>query len=262
MEITTLVGLILGLAAMMITVMLEGGTPAALINLPAAVIVFGGTFAATLVSFPLSSIAKLPVLIKGTFFSAALMDELSTVSLMTKLAEKARREGLLSLEEETAGIKDDFLRRGVQLVVDGTDPEVMRSILEIDLMKMEARHESGFGILEAMGGFAPTWGIIGTVMGLINVLSNLDDPSNLGHAIAVAFIATLYGVASANLLWLPLGNKLKKKSEAEILIRELVLEGLLSIQAGENPRMVQEKLLGFLAPSRRNTGKEQEGAAS
>jgi chemotaxis protein MotA len=137
------------------------------------------------------------------------------------------------------------------LVVDGVDPEVVRNILETDTHLVAQRHKDGYSMLAAMGGFAPTMGIIGTVMGLINVLSHLSDPENLGHSIAVAFVATLYGVATANLLWLPIGNKLKQKSESEVLAREVSLEGMLSVQAGENPRIIREKLESFLSPKMR-----------
>jgi chemotaxis protein MotA len=180
--------------------------------------------------------------------------------LFLRLAEKARRQGLLALEDEAAQIENEFLRKGIMLVVDGTDPEVVRSVLEIDSAVLEERHKNGYELLDAMGGFAPTMGIIGTVMGLISVLSNLSDVSKLGPSIAVAFIATFYGVSTANLLWLPLGKKLKGKSQSEMAAREMMLEGILAIQAGDNPRIVQEKLLGYLAPHSRPQETDGQGA--
>ena len=179
------------------------------------------------------------------------------VALFLRLAEKARRQGLLALEDEAAQIEDEFLNKGIMLVVDGTDPEVVRTVLEIDSAVLAERHKNGYELLEAMGGYSPTMGIIGTVMGLVSVLSDLSDVSKLGPAIAVAFIATLYGVGAANLVWLPLGSKLKRKSEQELGVREMMLEGILSIQAGDNPRIVQDKLAGYLAPGMR----PQEDAA-
>lgn len=266
MDISTILGLVLGIGAILLSLIMDGGSLASLFNVPAIMIVFGGTIGAALISFPISYIKGLPGVIKHAFLPGNSLDELSTIALMTKMAEKARREGLLSLEDEIQGIKDEYLRRGTQLVVDGTDPEMVRAIMEIDLLKMQHRHENSFGVLEAMAGYAPTMGIIGTVMGLIKVLGELSNPEGLGPAIAVAFVATFYGVFTANILWMPLASKLKKRSEAETLVRELVVEGLLSIQAGENPRIVQEKLLVFLSPSRRTksgkqTDTETEAAA-
>ncbi|HEY8490793.1 MAG TPA: flagellar motor protein [Dehalococcoidia bacterium] len=250
MDIATLIGFVVGLGAIIGSTILEGGTPAALINAPAALIVFGGTIGAALISFPLKRIMAVPKAVVNAFTERG-HDADEVVSHFVTMADRARREGLLSLEEEGQRIDDPFLRKGILLMIDGTDPELLRSILEIDIDALEKRHEESFGILEAAGGYAPTMGIIGTVMGLINVLSHLEDPSNLGHSIAVAFIATFYGVFSANIIWLPLANKLKKKSEEERRMREVMLEGIMSIQAGDNPRIVQEKLEGFLPPSMR-----------
>jgi chemotaxis protein MotA len=167
------------------------------------------------------------------------------------MAEKARREGLLSLEEETQTLSDPFLRKGISLVVDGTDPELVKDILESDLDAMEARHSRQAGLYMTMGGFAPTLGIIGTVMGLVHVLENLSDPGTLGPAISSAFIATFYGVSSANLVFLPIGNKLKRISHDEVHARTMLIEGVISIQAGDNPRVVEEKLRTFLDPAER-----------
>lgn len=234
---------------------------APLLNVPAGLIVFLGTFAAALIAFPLATVLKLPTLfIQATKGTMEAGPEL--VALFLRLAEKARRQGLLALEDETAQIHDEFLRKGIMLVVDGTDPEVVRTVLEIDSAVLEERHKEGYELLEALGGFAPTLGIIGTVMGLVSVLGSLSDASKLGPAIAVAFIATFYGVATANLAWLPLGAKLKRKSHAELSAREMMLEGILSIQAGDNPRIVQEKLAGYLAPRLRPREEDGRGAGA
>lgn len=268
LDISTPLGLVLALFALLGAFYMEknhigdlGGLPvffAPLLNISAAFIVFGGTFAAAMVSFPMPTFIKLPALImKSTAKAAEGGPEL--VALFLRLAEKARRQGLLALEDEANAIEDDFLKKGIMLVVDGTDPEVVRSVLEIDSAVLHERHKSGYELLEAMGGYSPTMGIIGTVMGLVSVLSDLSDVSRLGPAIAVAFIATLYGVGTANIVWLPLGSKLKRKSEGELAGREMMLEGILSIQAGDNPRIVQEKLAGYLAPKIRP---HEEGAAA
>ncbi|MGI6208371.1 MAG: flagellar motor protein [Anaerolineae bacterium] len=250
MDIGTVVGLVLGFGAMVVAFMMEGGSPSGLVQVTAAIIVFGGTIAATMVSFPLSTVLKLPKLVMLAI-KAPRVDKQAAISLLVQLADKARREGLLSLEEEARRIEDPFLHRGVMLVVDGVDPEVVRDILEADLAGLESRHKAGHGVLEAMGGFSPTMGIIGTVMGLVSVLGSLEEPDGLGHKIAVAFIATLYGVAFANLVYLPLANKLKSLTAAEVQAREMMIEGVLAVQAGENPRVVREKLETFLAPSER-----------
>jgi len=235
----------LGLGALIASLMLEGGNVGAFLNLPGLLIVFGGTIGAALISFPLKTVTGLPKAIMKSFFPGELNGP-ELVSFMVEMARKARRGGILSLEEEAQAVKDPFLKKGVLLVVDGTDPELVRNVLDIDLAMTEKRHSSNYTALEAMGGYAPTMGIIGTVMGLVNVLGHLEDPSKLGGAIAVAFIATFWGVSSANLLWLPLGAKLKKRSEDEMVMRQMLLTGILSIQAGDSPRVVEDKLRGFL----------------
>ncbi len=260
-DITTLAGLIIGLGALLVANSMEGGGISSLVNPSAALIVFGGTLGATLVSFPLERLRVVPALLAHAFTERQL-PPMELVAMFVQMAERARREGLLSLEERVQELGDAFIRKGVLLVVDGTDPEVVRTILETEVGLLERRHQAGYAVLEAMGGYAPTMGIIGTVMGLINVLGGLENPSELGPAIAVAFVATLYGVSSANLLWLPMASKLKAKSQAELLSRELILEGILAVQAGENPRVVREKLLTFVAPGRRHAAKEgKDGAA-
>jgi chemotaxis protein MotA len=174
------------------------------------------------------------------------------------MADKARREGLLALEEESKKIPDPFLRQGIMLVVDGTDPAQVRQILELEIKNMEERHEIGINFFVTAGGFSPTFGIIGTVMGLISVLKQLDDPGKLAKSIAAAFLATLWGLLSANLIWLPIGGKLTLRSKEEVTYRHMLLEGILSLQAGENPRIIKEKLSTFLSPAER---KHAEGGA-
>ncbi len=241
---------------------MEGGELTGFISSSAALIVFGGTLGATLISFPLNQVMKLPTLIVRAFTGGGGgMPPPEAVAMFVSLAERARREGLLSLEEEASKINDRFVKKGMLLVVDGIDPEVVRAVLDVDMAAMAERHQKGYGMLEAMGGYAPTMGIIGTVMGLVHVLSNLQDPSQLGPAIAVAFIATFYGVSSANIIWLPLGNKLKSMSKAEVSLREVSREGILAVQAGDNPRIVREKLEAFLASSDRGE-KAAKGAAA
>jgi chemotaxis protein MotA len=236
--------------------LLEGGHFTSLLEPTAAMIVFGGTAGATIASFSMEDIKQVPQLFKITF-TEKRYEVQELIAILSSFAEKARREGLLSLERETATIDDDFLKQGIQLVVDGTDPALVRDILETQIEFTDQRHKIGSEIFEAAGGYSPTMGIIGTVMGLVHVLSNLADPDSLGPSIAVAFIATLYGVAFANVAWLPIGHKLKLKSKQERFVMEIALEGILSIQAGDNPSIVKEKLKAFLA-----TKVRQENIAS
>lgn len=229
----------------------------------AAIIVFGGTIAVTFVAFPMEAVLSLPKLMAQAFKNSPL-NASTMIPQLVALAEKARREGLLALEADIANATDDFFKKGIQLVADGIDANTVRDMLETELSFIASRHAASYGILEAMGGFAPTMGIIGTVMGLVGVLSNLgSDTSKLGGSIAVAFIATLYGVGSANILWLPLGTKLKRKSEEEILVREVIMAGILAIQAGDNPQIVEEKLKGYLSPALRKqlANSSEKGAA-
>ena len=258
MDKATAPGLALAIVALLLSVILEGGSPAALVNVPAAVLVFGGTIGVSMMSFPFDAVMGMPKFLPQAFFDK-VPNPADTVEVFVKLADKARREGLLALEQETDGL-DPFIKKGVMMVVDGADPSLVREVLEAEIAATEQRHKRGSGLLEAMGGFAPTMGIIGTVMGLVNVLRHLDNPDELGHSIATAFIATLYGVASANVLWLPLGNKLKNKSAEETWVRELAVEGILSVQAGDNPRVVRQKLEAQLAPSQRGAAAKASGA--
>ncbi|AVX20764.1 MULTISPECIES: flagellar motor protein [Carboxydocella] len=251
MDLATIIGLVLAIASLLISVILEGGELHSLINESAALLVFGGTIGATLICYSLEDIKEIGKVLKIAF-TTQKTDPISVIENLVSFAERARREGLLALENETSSMDDDFLRKGIQLIVDGTDPELVRNILETELAFLEQRHHRSASIFETAGGFAPTMGIIGTVMGLVHVLGNLSDVAGLGPAIATAFIATFYGVSSANVIFLPLANKLKGKSSTEQLIREIMIEGILSIQAGENPRIVKEKLMAFLSPKIRS----------
>ncbi len=250
MDLSTLGGLLLAVGALVGSLLMDGGELKSLWSASALTLIIGGTVGATAVSFPLEDLRQLPrLLIKS--FTGAREDAMASIDTIVSLVEKARREGLLTLQNETPKLNDPFMIRGIELVVDGTDPQAVRSILETDIAFMEKRHRSGASILETAGGFAPTMGIIGTVMGLVHVLGNLSEPDKMGPAIAVAFLATFYGIFTANVFWLPLANKLKARSADEILLRELVLEGVLSLQAGESPRIVREKLEVFLSPKQK-----------
>lgn len=236
-----MIGLLAGFGSIIIGFILEGGTVSSLGGVSAAIIVFGGTAGAIITSFPLSDLKKLPQWFKIAFTSQTF-GTAEAYETLVRFAEKARREGLLSLEQELETVTDRFTHQGMQLVIDGTDPEITREILESNIAVLEKRHKIGISVFESAGGYGPTMGIIGTVMGLVMVLGNLSDPEALSHSIAAAFLATLYGVASANLLWLPIATKLKMKDKAEVSAMEMVLDGILSIQAGQNPSILKEKL--------------------
>jgi chemotaxis protein MotA len=241
-------GLIVAMVFLLGAAVVEAGSISilfSLLNLPSAMIVFGGTLGAVIVSFPLSRVSKLSKVL-GVAFREDNTSERELVNLFVRLSERARREGLLALEGEATEIHDQAIHKGVLLVVDGTDPELVREIMEADVAAMSERHEGKYAMFEAAGGFAPTMGIIGTVMGLVNVLSHLDKPDELGKSIATAFIATLYGVLSANVFWLPIAQRLKQRNKEEVGRRALAVEGVLAVQAGDNPRVVREKLEAFL----------------
>lgn len=247
MDIASIAGLLLAFISIISAFLLEGGTLGALLVLTAAMIVFGGTIGATVLSFPLEDLKRVPYFAKMVFVNKQI-DYKNVLETLVTCADKARREGVLSLESQLQEIENQFMQHGLQMVIDGTAPELTQNILETEIEAFENNEKVGAELFMAAGGFAPTMGIIGTVMGMVHVLSNLSKPDELGAAIAVAFLATLYGISSANLLWIPFANKIKIKTKRETLLMEMILEGISSIQVGENPRVLREKLTIFLPP--------------
>src|SRR3954469_26039389 len=250
MDPGTLAGVALGFIAIFASMILEGGNPAAIIAPGPLLLVFGGTFGVAMASGLLKDATGIANVFKSALL-AKKHEANDSITQLVSFAEKARREGLLALEEAAKSVEDPFLKKGLELAVDGTDPEELREILENEIASMKTRTKAGAKFFEAMGGYSPTLGIIGTVLGLVHVLENLSDPGKLGHLIAGAFVATLWGVMAANILWLPIANKLKRVSEMEVHHRELLLEGILSIQAGANPRVIEQRLLTYLPPKDR-----------
>ncbi|MDR1159545.1 MAG: flagellar motor protein [Syntrophomonadaceae bacterium] len=246
MDITSIVGIVIGFGLLLLGFLEEGGSLSMLVVPSAFVIVFGGTIGATVMSFTLADLKKMPAIFKAVFTDKKI-DYANVLESLVAIADSARREGLLSLEAKINDIENPFFARGLNLVIDGTDPELTRNMLEMEIQAYEDEQKVGSEIFMTAGGFGPTMGIIGTVMGMVNVLSNLSNPEELSAAIAVAFLATLYGISSANLLWIPFGNKIKVKTKRELLLMEMILEGILSVQAGENPRVIREKLMTFLS---------------
>lgn len=251
MDLTTIIGLIFAFIALVGGFALEGGGPGGLIDGVAFLIVVGGTVAAVVVSFPFSELKRLPALTVFAFREPKL-NTIKTIQYLVQMATIARREGILALENHLEDMDiDPVLREGMELVIDGSEPELIKEMMEIELDFFEKQNETGAKMFETAGAFSPTMGIIGTVMGLVHVLSSLSEPETLGPAIAMAFIATLYGVAAANVIYIPIANKLKYRNEQMVKAREMMMEGVLSIQAGENPNMLEKKLQAFLTPRER-----------
>ncbi|KAF1057104.1 MAG: Chemotaxis protein PomA [Pseudomonas citronellolis] len=245
MDVLSLLGLILALIAIVGGNFLEGGHISALANGPAALIVIGGTLAAALLQTPLAVLKRALALLRWILLPPRV-DLVGGINRVVGWSMTARKEGLLGLETIADAEPDPYARKGLQLLVDGIEPEAIRSILEVDLFNQEGRDLQAAKVFESMGGYAPTIGIIGAVMGLIHVMGNLADPSQLGAGIAVAFVATIYGVGFANLFLLPVGAKLKSIVLRQSCYREMLMEGLLSIAEGENPRSIELKLQGFV----------------
>jgi len=252
MDISTILGIGVGLLMILGSSLLTSGG-STFLHLPSALIVFGGTMAATLVNFPMRDIIRVMKVVQKAFFSKEPDPEILIEDLVG-LAEKARREGILAIEKNIKNIDDEFMKNGVQLAVDGSEPEMMRNIMENELANQQSRHKLGQSIFTAMGYYAPAFGMIGTLIGLIKMLKILNDPSQVGAGMAVALVTTFYGAVTANLIFLPIAGKLKTRSEKEALGRELIIEGILAIQSGDNPRIIRGRLLTFLAPSNRKQG--------
>ncbi len=260
MDLTSIGGLALGILGIVVGRILEGGNPLILLQFTAFIIVFGATAGAMALSATKEDIRNIPTLVRIAFRDAVTFP-VDVIPQIVRYAEKARREGLLSLEREIPNVTDSFLQQGLQLVADGTDPEVVRRILETEIDKQLDRHAKGPTMLEAAGGYAPTIGIIGAVLGLIHVMEHLTEGiDKVGPGIAVAFVATIYGLVLANILLFPIASKLRSRSAAEVLIKEMVLEGILSIQAGDNPRIIEEKLKSFLSKTDRSAFESQKEA--
>lgn len=249
MDIASFAGLAGGIVVILFTILLSGEI-SGYIDLPSIVCTFGGTIAMTVFAYPFSKLKEAFGSVKHVFFYKALEAE-GIIKAIIDLANVARKEGLLALEEAAQQLQDSFLQKGILLIVDGTDPELVRNILETELSFIEDRHKGNQAVFEFIGAMGPGFGMLGTLIGLINMLANLSDVSSLGPNMAIAIITTLYGSMIQNVFCNPIVNKLKLRSSAEILMKEVMLEGMLSIQAGENPRIIEEKLKAFMAPKLR-----------
>ncbi|HEB77990.1 MAG TPA: flagellar motor protein [Methylothermaceae bacterium] len=246
MDPLSIVGLITGIAAIVGGNLLEGGQLSFLINGPALLIVLGGTMGAVLLQTPPQLFLRGMKMLRWIVAPPQVNLEAS-IKKIVSWSQLARKEGLLGLEDEIDRESDSFTRKGLQLLVDGNETDAIRDALEVEMMTREQQSQAAARVFEAMGGYAPTLGILGAVLGLIQVMQNLSDPAKLGSGIAIAFVATIYGVGLANLVFLPVANKLKHQVRVQTLSQELLLEGILAIAEGENPHNVELKLRGFLA---------------
>ena len=249
MDPATLIGIALAVISLLIMMIMEGSSPMAIILMPAMILVFGGTFGAAIAGSSMADVKKIGGWFKMALLPAKVPPVSDRIATLVSLAEKARKEGLLALEAQVKDIDDPFLKRGLQMGIDGTDPEELRTVLEGEIAAKKGEDKVAAKFFNAMGGYAPTVGIIGTVVGLIHVLENLDKPESLGPLIAGAFVATLWGVLSANIFWLPMGAKILRISDLQSAQMELLVEGITEIQAGTSPRAVRQKLTALVPPS-------------
>ncbi len=257
MDFATLIGLVTGVSLLLWAIMGKTNL-GAFIDVGSVAIVLGGAFSAVLIAFPIKSIIGAMKVAKNCFFSKT-RDPRELIADMVRFAEVARRDGILALENVTSDIKDPFLVSGIQMAVDGTDPDLIESVMVNDMETIESRHADGKAIFDSIGRYAPAFGMIGTLIGLVIMLGNMADPSSIGPAMSVALITTFYGALVANLFALPMADKLGLRSREEMLLKMIVIKGVMSIQCGDNPRIVEQKLKTFLPNKLRGSG---EGAAA
>jgi chemotaxis protein MotA len=251
LELSTVVGMIAGVLAIGVGMVLKGASITALINPAAFLIIIAGTFAALMNAFPLAKLKNFPKLLKVLFYKQQLMEKKELLPLFVQLSQTARREGILALEGRIEEIKDPFMNNAIHMVVDGMDSELIQDVLEAEIHMMQERHREGAMIFAQAGMYAPTLGVLGAVIGLIAALGNLNDIEKLGHAIAAAFVATLLGIFTGYVMWHPFANKLKTLSAEEAEMRRMIMEGVLSLQAGDSPIALQAKLVVFIPQSER-----------
>ncbi len=255
MDIATIGGLIGAYVLIVLGMKLEN--LAAFIDIPSIQIVLGGTVAVIFVSQPLGKVLGIVGILKNAFF-VKRHTPAATIKQLVGFAEQARREGILALEARAQEIDDEFLKKGIQLAVDGTEPDLIKDILSTEITFIEARHKFGADMFELAGSLSPAFGMIGTLIGLILMLGNMSDPDSIGPNMAVALVTTLYGSMIANTFCIPIAAKLKNYSNAEILVKELMLEGIMSLQSGDNPRIVEQKLSAFIEPGERAAARKEE----
>ena len=262
MEISTLLGLFLGFIAIGLGMVMKGASLAAIWNPAAFLIIFVGTAASLFIGFPMDEMKKFPALFKLILVQQNLMTKTDLIKMLVEWATLSRREGLLVLENKLVTVEDSFLRSGFQMIVDGTDPDLVRKTLDEGLYAMEERHRSGALIFSQAGTYAPTLGVLGAVIGLIAALGNLKDIDKLGHSIAAAFVATLLGIFSGYVLWHPIANKLKRLSKREVELKQMMIEGVLAVQSGISPTLIEQNLLFYLTEEEKKKYRSYSGGNS
>jgi len=260
MDIFLIIGIIAGALAVVVGMIVKGANVLVLLNPAAAIIIFVGTAAAVMNSFPKNEFLNIPKILGALFKEKGKPDPIAIIEQMIAMSQTARKDGLLSLEQTIQEIDELFLKNGMSLVVDGLEHDYIRELLETEIESMEDRHRAAAAVFSAAGSYAPTLGVLGAVVGLIGALGNLNDTEKLGHMIAAAFVATLYGIFVGYVLCHPISSRLKRKSAAEVKNMRIIVEGILSIQAGENPNNIKMKLFGMLDPKDRKRFEERESA--
>ncbi|GAB6169585.1 flagellar motor stator protein MotA [Clostridium carnis] len=248
MDIFLVIGIVVGLLAVIVGMIVKGANAAVLINPAAAIIIIIGTIAAVMNSFPKREFLKIPKVLGALFRDRKDENPVQVINGLVEMSQTSRKDGLLALEQQVEGMSNKFMKKGLSMVIDGTEPSYVREVLEIEIQAMEERHRLGAMIFTTAGGAAPTLGVLGAVVGLIGALGNLSDTEKLGHMIGGAFVATLYGIFFGYVICHPFASRLKRKSHEEISTMYIMLEGILSLQAGENPKSIQNKLVGMLEP--------------
>lgn len=247
MDIATVAGVVISIALILGSIVIGGGSFVAFIDAPSLMVVVGGAIAAALISFPLPSfLGVFGVIMKTVFWKIDTTDNL--IKQIVSLSETARKDGLLALEGQVGEIDNEFIKLGIQMAIDGTRPEVMEDILRTELDAVATRHRDGKALMDCMGRFAPAFGMIGTLMGLVIMLGDMSDPSKIGAGMAVALLTTMYGAIAANVVFLPFAEKLGFISKKELLTMDIIIRGIMAIQSGENPRVIEQKLNTFIPP--------------
>lgn len=249
MDIATLIGILVSFGLVIVSI-LVGGDGAWFVNAPSLMIVCGGTMGATLLAYPLGDVFSVVRVVKNVFMHKS-QEVSALIPLISDFAKKARQEGILSFESQLDQIEDPFLVQGIQMAIDGMESSAIEDVMTTEIIYLEERHRLGSEIFSTMGTFAPAVGMLGTIIGLVQMLMQMEDPSQIGAPMAVALLTTFYGTLMANLVFLPIAGKLKTRSKQEILIKQLVLEGVISIQSGDNYRVVEQKLKAFISPKAR-----------
>ena len=258
MDIATIIGFVSGFILIILSILIAGASLLLYVDVASAVLVIFGSFFACVAAYPLS-VTRNMFKYLGFIFKKYKYDYTGVITTIVSFSEKARREGILALEDDIEDLDEPFLKKGIQMAVDGTDPEIIKNMLFIELDKMEDRHNSAIGFFNLWAGVGPAFGMIGTLLGLIQMLANLEDQSNLASGMALALVTTLYGSVMANLFLLPMRTKLQGRHDSEVMMKEIMIEGILSIQGGDNPRMIQMKLAAFLPPKERSIFEQTAG---